>query len=230
MTDTVRRALLGAIALAPVVGATSAVAAAPLTELSALDTDALLRYGATLSADGAFADLCAAALTARARSDAAAQVADAAYDAAEADTPPFPSDLCFRERYCDPDTGETTIYERRWTEEPRNVGVLWNLAHWLKDKAGISYVEAEAQLRASHIAWCGAWRVTNERHNTDALTEASIEAGCVACHALDAVISHPARCVSVLLVQFHLRRAECLLPSEETEWAALVSHVERALN
>jgi hypothetical protein len=230
MTDTARRALLGAIALAPAFGIASAAASPVAADLAALDTDALLRYGAALDADRGFANLCAATIEARASSDTAAQRADAADEAADAETPPFPAELCWRERWRDPDTGETETYERRWTREPRNSGMLWNLTHRLKDKAGISYPDAQARLLALHDDWHEARRAACERHYTDALNEASMSAGREACRAMDAAIAYPARSGAVLFVQLHLRRSECLLINGEDEWSAFVAHVERALH
>lgn len=78
MTDTQRRALLGALALAPVVGAVPAAAAPVLGDLSALDEVGLWEAG-TRCADAAFASLCAAAIETEARAVAADRAwADAA--------------------------------------------------------------------------------------------------------------------------------------------------------
>ncbi|HYD86774.1 MAG TPA: hypothetical protein VEA80_04820 [Vitreimonas sp.] len=200
--------------------------------MAALDTDELLRYGATLSADTEFAALCAAALEARRRSDAAADAHAAAEDAVDAETPSFPSELTWRERRRDPETGETTIYTRRACTKVMGspgAGMLWNLTHWHKDRLGISFTDAQARLRATYADWRAGFEAARARHDVEALNAASMTAGRSACLALDRVLSHPTRSPAVLLVQMHLRRADFLPVSGEEDWADFVAHVERVL-
>lgn len=229
---THRRAVLTAIAAAPVMGAASAAPSPVETDLASLDVDALLRYGATLNADSEFAALCTAALAARAGADAAEQLADGAEAAADAATPAYPSALCYSINVRGwPDLEVKHTEDRRWRPDDENGWTLWNLAHREARRRGVAYSRAlEDELRQQYEAWRETREATNGAFHVAELNGASREAGREACRAFDAVIAYPTRSKSVLRVQLHLLRAEGLPPNTLEEWAALVAHVERALH
>lgn len=236
MTDT-RRALLQGLALAPLAGAVVVLAPTQATAapgaLRDLSTDALLERAARIDSDPAFRALCAGWLAAIQENRAAFAAWEAAIEAAEADAPPYPPGLCYCSRYAcmyGPDKGRVIYRDERCNpDDAKASGFLWNLAHWRKDAAGVTYQEAEAQLRAEFAAWKDAHAAALRRHRVSdyhAATEGPQERER---RAFEAVMGYRPRNADTLLTKMHLRASDNDFPRTADAWAAVIAEVESAL-
>jgi len=231
-TNNNRRALLGAIAGAPLLAAAGVASAiSPAADLAALDEAGLLELGSR-NADAEFARLCGAAFEATARANAASRLYGDASDAAERATPAYPEGLRYSCRYTHT-KGERAGQVDTWTEtcEPDGVraSMLWNMAHRRAKAAGVSYSVAEAQLRAEYAAWRAAKDAARAHYMVAELAEADDAAWTVAGDALRRVRRYSVRTGDALLIKLRLHANEDGADFDATQWAALIADVERAL-
>jgi hypothetical protein len=237
---TPRRSFLSALALAPLVGAVSAVPAAALPVDSDRSEADWLEHGSR-NADPAFAALCAEALHQAARSRISFTLYQDAAEAAEAATPEFPPALVLH--CCQRDAGGaiTREWRERWSPEMETksfMGVLPRLAHREAQARGIPYSKSlEADLRALFDDWSAAREQARADYMVSELAAACDAATDLAGDALSAVFDYRPRNADALLVKMRLLairhsvdcdgEGECTLPSGCLP--ALISDVARVL-
>jgi hypothetical protein len=242
MTDTDRRAIIGAIAAAPALLAAPAQASSAAANLSALDEDALWDAGAR-STDREFARLCAEAVLAQARALAVDRQYDNARRSADAATPEFPDALTIPCVLRDLNTGES---KRTWTEHwhPKRADPvapeysasaprLDTYARRYAAQRGIPYSRAvETELRAQFEAWEAQREEALARFLVGKLARASDAAWDEASEARWRVLRYPARSSEVLLLKASLRRCEAINAEEPDEietWTEILADLTRLL-
>lgn len=230
MTNTDRRALIGAIAAAPVM-LTAPAQAAP-ANLAALDEAALWEAGAR-SADPEFARLCADAILTQGRALAADRLYSDASDCADAATPEFPPALTMPCVLRDLNTGAA---KRTWTEQWRPEVAAPGLDAYARRYAaqrGVAYgPEVEADLRAQFDAWNAQRKEAQARYLVEELADACDAALDEASNARWRVLRYPARSREVLLLKTSLRRCEAINAEESDEvetWSEIVADLTRVL-
>jgi hypothetical protein len=230
MTDTARRALLGAIIAAPVLGVAAHAAASPVrADLAALDEPGLLDVGSR-NADAQFAALCRDALQTSERSTAAGQLYDDASEAAERDTPEYPAGLRYRCRFTHLKgewAGQVDEWEERCEPDGERASMLWNMAHRRAKAAGVTYTEAEAQLRSEFAAWRAAKHGAEAHYMTRELRAADDAASDAAGDAFRRVLECPARNAEALLIKLHLRANAEIFDFEGAAIAQLIADIQR---
>lgn len=238
MQATPRRALLGALALAPVAGALAALPARASElprDLHDLEGEELLRLGSSLSGEPRFSALCRVALEARQSEDAAWRLYHDANDAAYA-AAPFPAALLMRNRFKRND-GTVEEWDEQWAPAKDKGG-------WALERLSQAALRAEGvtefpnwgpiwrkrdELRAQWEAWSIAHQSACQAYLVGDLLNAAESASANACRALSAVLSHRTSSRHVMRLKLHLRSDDCRNPSDLIEWREVVADIERAL-
>lgn len=234
MTNRDRRAFLGAIAAAPAILASSPANAASISTSSDLmaidDLCELLDHAARTNPDRHFADLCAAALLAKTRYEASESLGHDALASAQAATPPFPEGLCYTARHTitrGPNAGQ--VIERPGEQHHVATGPhdfkLWTFAQWRMKAAGVSYQEAETQLRAEYASWSAARDEARARFLVDEIEAATDAAHRDMGRALQAVADCPATNGAVVITKLRVRVLDDWLPDSVETFAAIVADV-----
>lgn len=228
-----RRALLGAIATAPLALAAPPAQAALPANLDELGVDDLLRLGAREACDGAFASLCAAALPAYEAELRAWALFHDANETAQR-LAPFPAALEVPSVSVMPN-GAAEHWIDQWApaNDPAGHQLRWLARAQLRSSLGREPTHAESRTHETVLrAQWDAWERANREAETaclvpDLRSAADIAADLYRSH-FDAIMAHRPSSPHALRIKCFLRWAECDLP-DVGAWRDIAADVEAAL-
>lgn len=237
MTDTARRTLLGALALGPFIAATPAAAHAARVPSGFIDlaTDEMLRLGAALPSDRAFAAICAQLLAAYEAEERAWTFYREADDMADA-AAPFPAALLMRCRYKAHD-GTVDEWDEQWKPAGDTMGLaLQRLAMRKVHAAGGDQYDhtqthpVSLQLRAEWDEWQRAHLAARAHYLVPELEAAAESASKQATQRFSALLRHRPRSLDALRIKLSVRCSEHGDIAGLDDWRGLLSDLDSAVS